>query len=302
MSDIAAAPATPIQADQIRADPIRADPIPADQIPADQIPADPDPAAPIPADPTSADPIAAPVPAASVPAAPVPAEPFLVSAPGVYRPQSDTGVLAGAIIGRAAARGRDVLDLGTGTGAAALAAAGSGARSVTAVDLSRRAVGVARLNARLHRVRLHRARLHPARVRVHHGDLFAPVRGRRFGLITANPPYVPSATDRLARHRSSRSWDGGRDGRLLVDRICDGAAEHLVPGGLLLLVHGGACGADRTLERLAGHGLTARVVERVRIPLGPVMRARAALHEARGLAEPGAVDEELVVIEASRAC
>lgn len=229
---------------------------------------------------------------AAVPATPIPAAPFLVSAPGVYRPQSDTGVLAGAITGRGAARDRDVLDLGTGTGAAALAAAGSGARSVTAVDLSRRAVGVARLNARLHR----------ARVRVHHGDLFAPVRGRRFGLITANPPYVPSATDRLARHRSSRSWDGGRDGRLLVDRICDGAVDHLDPGGLLLLVHGGACGADRTLERLAGNGLTARVVERVRIPLGPVMRARAALHEARGLAEPGAVDEELVVIEASRAC
>ncbi|MEV1292156.1 HemK2/MTQ2 family protein methyltransferase [Pseudonocardia sp. NPDC049635] len=217
---------------------------------------------------------------------------FLLSPPGVYRPQSDTGALAAVIAAGGAARGRDVLDLGTGTGAVALAAARSGARSVTAVDLSRRAVAAARLNARLHR----------SRVRVHRGDLFGPVRGRRFGLITANPPYVPSRSDRLPRHRSSRSWDGGRDGRLLVDRICDGAAEHLDPGGVLLLVHGGACGADRTLERLAATGLSARVTMRTRVPLGPVMRARAALHEARGLVEPGAVDEELVVIEASRAC
>lgn len=216
---------------------------------------------------------------------------FLLSPPGVYRPQSDTDALARVIERSGRARGRDVLDLGTGTGAAALAAARSGAGSVTAVDLSRRAVHVARINARLHR----------ARIDVHRGDLFAPVRGRRFGLVTANPPYVPSGTDRLPRHRSARCWDGGRDGRALVDRICDGAAGHLQPEGTLLMVHSAVCDPDRTLDRLAGHGLGARVVDRLRIPLGPVMRARVALHESRGLVEPGCTDEELVVIEANRA-
>ena len=64
---------------------------------------------------------------------------FLLSSPGVYRPQSDSAVLARTIERSGRARGRDVLDLGTGTGVAALAAARSGAGSVTAVDLSRRA-------------------------------------------------------------------------------------------------------------------------------------------------------------------
>nr|WP_177238624.1 hypothetical protein [Pseudonocardia ammonioxydans] len=60
-----------------------------------------------------------------------------------------------------------------------MAAARSGARSVSAVDLSRRATCVARLNGRLHH----------AGLAVHRDDLFAAVPGRRFGLITANPQY-----------------------------------------------------------------------------------------------------------------
>lgn len=217
---------------------------------------------------------------------------LLLCPPGVYRPQSDSDLLGRAVARSGRAPARDVLDLCTGTGTVALAAARSGARSVSAVDLSRRATCVARLNGRLHR----------ARLAVHRGDLFAAVPGRRFGLITANPPYVPSPTDRLPRHRSARSWDGGRDGRRLIDRICDGAADHLEPDGALLMVHSAVSDVDCTLERLAGRGLTARVVERLRIPLGPVMRARSALHEARGMVERGTTDEELVVIEATRAC
>jgi release factor glutamine methyltransferase len=217
--------------------------------------------------------------------------PFLLSPPGVYRPQSDTEVLIRAL-GRAGyAPGVHALDLGTGTGAVALATARSGARSVTAVDLSRRSVAAARLNARLHRL--------PVTVR--RGDLFAPVAGRRFGLLTANPPYVPAETDVLPRYGMARCWDAGPDGRAVLDRICAGAADHLVPGGAVLLVHTAGCGAETTVERLASVGVIAEVLERVRVPLGPVMRARSALHEARGLVEPGAVDEELVVIGGRRA-
>lgn len=218
-------------------------------------------------------------------------ESFLLSPPGVYRPQSDTDVLVRALHRAGYAPGADVLDLGTGTGAVALAAARSGARSVTAVDLSRRSVAAARLNARIHRLP----------VTVHRGDLFAPVDGRRFGLVTANPPYVPAETAVIPRYRMARCWDAGPDGRALLDRICDGAADHLVPGGAVLLVHTAGCGAQATVERLASAGVTADVLDRVRVPLGPVMRARSALHEARGLVEPGAVDEELVVIGGCRA-
>ncbi len=215
----------------------------------------------------------------------------LLMPPGVYRPQSDTAVLIEALRRDDLAGGRDVLDLGTGTGAVALAASGAGARSVTAVDLSRRAVLVTRANCRLRR----------ARVTVHRGDLFDPVSGRRFGLVVANPPYVPAETSVLPRYSMARCWDAGIDGRTVLDRICAGVPARLTDDGVLLMVHSAACDADLTVSRLAEVGLAAEVVERVHIPLGPVMRARQAMHEARGLVEPGARSEELVVIGARRA-
>lgn len=214
---------------------------------------------------------------------------MLFCPPGVYRTQSDTELLSGRLTRHTA--GRDVLDLGTGTGALALAAWRAGAASVTAVDLSRRCVAAARLNLLLH----------GAPARVHRGDLFSPVGKRRFGLIIANPPYVPSETSMLPRHTPGRSWDAGPDGRAVLDRICDGAAGHLEPGGMLLMVHSQVCVPEATLERLVRAGLSADVVERARIPFGPVMRSRANLLERRGLIQCGIRLEELVVVEARRA-
>ncbi|NMH81449.1 methyltransferase, partial [Pseudonocardia xinjiangensis] len=102
--------------------------------------------------------------------------------PGVYRAESDSQMLIDIMRRGRFAAGRDVLDIGTGSGALAVAAARSGAASVTAVDLSLRSVVATWLNSRLH----------GAPVTVHRGDLFTPVAGRRFGLVVANPPYVPA--------------------------------------------------------------------------------------------------------------
>ncbi|MCE3549905.1 methyltransferase [Pseudonocardia sp. RS11V-5] len=211
---------------------------------------------------------------------------ILFCPPGVYRAQSDTELLSGRLSRHAT--GRDVLDLGTGTGALALAAWREGAASVTAVDLSRRCVAATRVNCLIH----------GAAVRVHRGDLFGPVGGRRFGMIVANPPYVPSESTVLPRHTPGRSWDAGPDGRAILDRICDGAADHLEPDGVVLIVHSQVCGPEATVERLERTGLVADVVERARIPFGPVMRSRATMLEKRGLIEPGDRLEELVVVEA----
>jgi release factor glutamine methyltransferase len=216
---------------------------------------------------------------------------MLFCPPGVYRAQSDTAVLAGVVRDGGYAKGRHVLDVGTGSGALALAAARAGAASVTAVDLSWRSVAATWLNCRL--------RLAPVTVR--RGDLFDPVEGRRFDMIVANPPYVPAETVTLPRRGIARCWDGGLDGRAVLDRICDGAAARLTEDGVLLLVHSAVCGAEMTVRRLADAGMDADVIERGLIPFGPVMRARAALLHARGLIEAGEMVEELVVVGARRA-
>ncbi|MET7483939.1 HemK2/MTQ2 family protein methyltransferase [Streptomyces sp. NPDC005538] len=220
---------------------------------------------------------------------PRPTPSFLLAPPGVYRPQHDTRLLTRALCREGVAPGSEVLDLGTGTGALSVAAARLGAR-VTAVDISWRAVLTARLNALA-------ARQH---VVVHRGDLTDAVPGRSFDLVVSNPPYVPSPTDRLPRRGPARSWDAGRDGRALVDRICDGAPSALRAGGVLLLVHSGLCGTDATLERLERAGMKATVTDRVLIPLGPVLRSRLPWLRHEGLmAEEN--EEEVVVVRAEHA-
>lgn len=215
---------------------------------------------------------------------------FLVRPPGVYRVDSDTSLLIDVVREGGYAAGRRVLDLGTGTGALAVAAAWCGAASVTAVDLSLRSVAAAWLNSRLHRVAC----------RVRRGDLCGPVAGERFDLILANPPYVPAASDVLPRHRMSRCWDAGLDGRVLLDRICAEAPVLLAPEAQMLVVHSAVCDEDITLKRFADAGLQAEVLTRRTVPFGPVMRARAAMLETRGLVEPGQREEQLVVIGARR--
>jgi release factor glutamine methyltransferase len=208
----------------------------------------------------------------------------LVRLPGVFRPRSDTWMLAREAV--ASLRpGDDALELCTGSGAVALELAAAGAH-VTAIDVSRRSVATVRLNALLRRLR----------VRALHGSLFEPVAGERFDLIVTNPPYVPAPTDDLPERGARRAWDAGRDGRALIDPICDAAPAHLEPGGALLIIHSSLCGTDETLRRLRAAGLYADVVASERGPLGPLMLARVDQLEASGALAPGEREEDVVIV------
>ena len=212
----------------------------------------------------------------------------LLILPGVLRPPSDAWMLAGLLPSRLSP-GAAVLDVFTGSGVLAVAAARAGAR-VSAIDLSRRAAACARINARLNGVE----------VRALRGDLFAPVASESFDAITANPPYLPGADGAFPARGAARAWEGGPDGRALLDRLCDEAPAHLRPGGELLLVQSSLAGTEATLARLDGAGLRPDVVARRRGPLGPLVAERAGMLEERGLLAPGEREEELVVISGRR--
>jgi release factor glutamine methyltransferase len=210
----------------------------------------------------------------------------LVTPPGVFRPISDTWLLADALDREALPPGARVLDLCSGSGALAVRAALRGPREVTAVDVSRRAVATIRLNAALNGVR----------VRARRGDLLAAVPGERFDAIVSNPPYVPAPRDDLPARGPARAWDAGRDGRALLDRICAQAPERLLPGGVLLLVHSSLLGYERTAELLAAGGLEVDIAAREHGPLGPLMNGRRRFLEAQGLLAPGQDDEDVLVV------
>lgn len=124
-----------------------------------------------------------------------------------------------------------VLDLCTGSACLAIIAAGRFPQAeVDAVELSPDAIEVARLNIADYAME--------ERVHLHQGDLFAPLKGRRYDLIIANPPYVTAeevaafppeygAEPRMAHL-------AGTDGLDLVRRILAEARSHLNPGGALL--------------------------------------------------------------------
>jgi release factor glutamine methyltransferase len=206
--------------------------------------------------------------------------------PGVFRPRSDTRLLAAVMQRQAQLRGGTALDVCTGSGFIAISAALAGARSVTAVDRSRRAVLSARLGARLSGVRVEGIV----------GDLLDAVPGRRFDVITANPPYLPAEDDALPERGPARHTEAGRDGRILLDRLIAAAPEHLAPGGVLLVTHSSVNGEAETLERMRAAGLEPAVEERRHGSLGPLLSARAPELERRGLLCPGEREEDLLVI------
>ncbi|MFF2115464.1 HemK2/MTQ2 family protein methyltransferase [Rhodococcus koreensis] len=211
---------------------------------------------------------------------------MLLRIPGVYAPQHDTWLLAGALAEHLLDPRTRVLDICTGTGALALRAAELGAGSVTAIDISHRAVLTARLNAR--------ARGCP--IRVLQGSLTGPVRGERFELVISNPPYVPAEDDRIPGTGRARAWDAGTDGRALLDRICCQAPDVLAPGGMLLLAQSALSGVDKTQVMLEEQGLRVDVVARREIPFGPVLTARRRMLAARGIITAEQRNEEIVVI------
>ena len=178
-----------------------------------------------------------------------------------------------------------MLDVCTGSGAIAISAALAGARSVTAVDVSRRALATVRINARRNGVR----------VRTRRGELLAAVPGEAYDLIAANPPYLP-APGELPTRGTARHTEAGPDGRVLLDRLIAGAPAHLRPGGALLVTHSSVNDEERTLDAMRDAGLEPYVLERRRGPLGPLLSARAPELERAGLLMPGEREEDVLVV------
>jgi release factor glutamine methyltransferase len=208
----------------------------------------------------------------------------LLPLPGVFQPPSDSYMLADQLRRERLGPGVSVLDLGTGSGHLAVVAALAGASAV-AVDVSRRALISARVNATLNGVRVTTLR----------GDLFAPVAGRRFDVIVSNPPYLPHPDEALPERGLARAIDAGPRGRAFLDRICAGVAEHLAPGGVLLLVHSSVNGEQDTVQSLSSQGLSTEVVLRHRGALGPILRSRVDWLRSQGLLLPNDEEEILIV-------
>lgn len=134
-----------------------------------------------------------------------------------------------------------ILDLCTGSGCIAVACAEAfPAARVDAADVSADALAVARVNVERYGLE--------DRVSLVHSDLFEALAGRRYDLIVSNPPYVSAAEmDTLApeyRYEPAIGLVSGASGLDAVQTILGRGAEHLNPGGILVVEVGAS---DRAL-------------------------------------------------------
>ena len=115
--------------------------------------------------------------------------------------------------------GTSLLDLGTGSGVCALFVAGHSS-AVVATDINPTAIRCARINAMIAGM--------DQRIEFYQGDLFEPVKGRRFDIVLFNPPFLIGTPkdDREAAWR-------GRD---IAARFAEQLSDHLEPGGMALLL------------------------------------------------------------------
>lgn len=191
------------------------------------------------------------------------------------------------------ARQRRVLDLCTGSGVVAIAAAELGAASVTAFDICPRAVRCSRNNARNAEVD----------IEVWQGPWTGAFEFAPFDVIVSNPPYVPTPFDGgpIASPAGPEwSWNGGVDGRMVLDPLCESAGRLLCNGGSMLLVQSALANVHRSLDILRTAGLDAEVVAAQWIAFGPVLSERTGWLERTGRIQRGCRMEQLVVIRADK--
>lgn len=126
----------------------------------------------------------------------------------------------------------EALDLCGGSGIGALHLSRT-ARAVATADLTARSTIFAEFNVRLNNVP----------VECLCGDLYAPVQGRQFDLISAHPPFVPTTGPNMVYR------DGGDTGEEVTRRVVEGLPAHLRPGGTCVILCVARDTEDASFER-----------------------------------------------------
>ena len=151
----------------------------------------------------------------------------------VLIPRPDTEVLVEEVIKLAKSiNAKKILDLCTGSGAIAVSLAkyieGS---QITATDISRKALSIAKLNATNNDVE--------DRITFVSSDLFQNISEEKYDIIVSNPPYIKrkviKTLDEEVKREPIIALDGGNDGLDFYKKIIGNAYQYLKYKGYLCL-------------------------------------------------------------------
>jgi len=158
----------------------------------------------------------------------------------VYQPEADTYLLLDAAK-KEVKPGDRVLEIGTGSGLIfrelALVS------DVVATDINPHAALCARCSG----------------LDVVRSDLFSGIRGT-FDLIIFNPPYLPTQQEERIDDWLEYALDGGKTGRVVIERFAAEAGRVLAPHGRILLLISSLTGLTEVNNLFSRYGFAADVV------------------------------------------
>src|SRR3989344_2444648 len=147
----------------------------------------------------------------------------------VRAPRPETETLIDMIL-KSAGRNEplEIFDIGTGTGCIAITLAHYMPHTkITALDLSPRALTIAKKNARIHKVL--------KKIRFIRGDLFSGVEKKKADIIVANLPYLTHDQLRGVPHEPKMALYGGKMGLELIEKVLQETPIHLNENGKVFL-------------------------------------------------------------------
>ena len=164
----------------------------------------------------------------------------------VYVPAEDSYLLADNLEIK---KGQSVLEIGTGSGIVAMYASRL-TDDITVTDINFDACELARKNFAENRIE---------NIEILWGNLFEVVENRKFDVILFNTPYLPTEDDEVLDNTINYAFDGGLNGRKVIDLFLNEVGNHLNDGGIVQMIQSSLSGNDETLARLDEMGFIAEI-------------------------------------------
>ena len=166
----------------------------------------------------------------------------------VYMPSDDTFLLAENLEIK---DGQSVLEIGTGSGLVSMYASLL-TDDVTATDINFNALELAEKNFKLNNIDT---------IKLEFGDMFEPVKDKKFDVILFNTPYLPTDSDDVINDDLNYAFDGGLDGRNVIDRFISEAPNHLNDKGIVQMIQSSLSDNDKTLNMFDRNGFIAEIAK-----------------------------------------
>lgn len=164
----------------------------------------------------------------------------------VYVPAEDSYLLADSL---EISEGQSVLEIGTGSGIVAMYASRL-TDNITVTDINFDACELARKNFEANGIES---------IEILFGNLFEPVGNRKFDVILFNTPYLPTEDGDVIDDTLNYAFDGGLNGRKVIDMFLDEVGNHLNDGGIVQMIQSSLSGNEETLDRFDAMGFISEI-------------------------------------------